>query len=213
MPAPLSSVSVGVPEKAETGSGYLAAKIGLEGQLARWVEQLANFQYKIVHRPGKLHGNADALSRLPNFGHEVGLGQEVLDSKGVLRVCAMQETPRVPPSESWDVDELGQAQRDDDDLRQIIACKKQGDCRMPEDPKLRKYAPVWDQLCIRDSRLVRIPPAHTDAASQGRVPQSPGGLADPTFSRPYLRDDGAQKSSLVLVGSLIVIPIRASPLE
>lgn len=28
MPAPLSSVSVGVPEKAETGSGYLAAKIG-----------------------------------------------------------------------------------------------------------------------------------------------------------------------------------------
>ena len=26
---------------------------GLEGQLARWVEQLANFQYKIVHRPRK----------------------------------------------------------------------------------------------------------------------------------------------------------------
>lgn len=40
---------------------------------------------------------------------------------------------------------------------------------MPEDPKLRKYAPVWDQLCIRDSRLVRIPPAHTDAASQVQV--------------------------------------------
>lgn len=40
---------------------------GLEGQLARWVEQLANFQYKIIHRPGKLHSNADALSRLPAF--------------------------------------------------------------------------------------------------------------------------------------------------
>lgn len=36
---------------------------GLEGQLARWVEQLAAFQYKIIHRPGKLHTNADALSR------------------------------------------------------------------------------------------------------------------------------------------------------
>lgn len=40
---------------------------GLEGQLARWIEQLANFQYKIVHRPGKLHSNADHLSRLPAF--------------------------------------------------------------------------------------------------------------------------------------------------
>lgn len=39
----------------------------LEGQLAHWLEQLANFQYKIVHRPGKLHSNADALSRLPAF--------------------------------------------------------------------------------------------------------------------------------------------------
>lgn len=38
---------------------------GLEGQLARWVEQLAAFQYKIIHRPGKLHTNADALSRRP----------------------------------------------------------------------------------------------------------------------------------------------------
>lgn len=40
---------------------------GLEGQLARWVEQLAAFQYKIIHRPGKLHTNADALSHRPLF--------------------------------------------------------------------------------------------------------------------------------------------------
>lgn len=47
---------------------------GLEGQLARWVEQLASFQYEIVHRPGKAHANADALSRLPAF---LGKGPEV----------------------------------------------------------------------------------------------------------------------------------------
>lgn len=38
---------------------------GLEEQLARWVEQLANFQYKIIHRAGKQHANVDALFRLP----------------------------------------------------------------------------------------------------------------------------------------------------
>ena len=36
-----------------------------EGQLARWIEALGNFEMKIEHRPGKQHSNADALSRLP----------------------------------------------------------------------------------------------------------------------------------------------------
>ena len=33
------------------------------GQVARWIERLAPFNWKIVHRPGRQHGNADALSR------------------------------------------------------------------------------------------------------------------------------------------------------
>ncbi|KAG9282328.1 hypothetical protein AMEX_G970, partial [Astyanax mexicanus] len=36
-----------------------------EGQLARWLEQLAQFDYEIEHRPGKKHVNADSLSRRP----------------------------------------------------------------------------------------------------------------------------------------------------
>lgn len=34
-----------------------------EGQLARWLEQLGHFEYEIVHRSGKLHRNADVVSR------------------------------------------------------------------------------------------------------------------------------------------------------
>ena len=34
-----------------------------EGQLAHWLEKLQEFQFTIIHRPGKAHGNADALSR------------------------------------------------------------------------------------------------------------------------------------------------------
>ena len=37
----------------------------LSGQLARWVEELGQYDFDIVHRAGKLHINADALSRLP----------------------------------------------------------------------------------------------------------------------------------------------------
>ena len=34
-----------------------------EGQLARWLEKLQEFQFTIVHHPGRAHANADALSR------------------------------------------------------------------------------------------------------------------------------------------------------
>ena len=38
----------------------------IEGQLARWIEELAVYNMEIVHRPGKGHVNADGLSRIPD---------------------------------------------------------------------------------------------------------------------------------------------------
>ena len=35
------------------------------GQNARWLEQMEEYDFQIVHRPGTQHGNADALSRRP----------------------------------------------------------------------------------------------------------------------------------------------------
>ena len=37
-----------------------------EGQLARWLEELSQYDMKLVHRQGAKHGNADALSRRPD---------------------------------------------------------------------------------------------------------------------------------------------------
>ena len=38
-----------------------------EGQLARWLETLQQYQFIIEHRSGARHGNADALSRRPCY--------------------------------------------------------------------------------------------------------------------------------------------------
>ena len=36
-----------------------------EGMMARWLHALQQFHLSIVHRPGRDHGNADGLSRVP----------------------------------------------------------------------------------------------------------------------------------------------------
>ena len=36
-----------------------------EGQVARWIQRLQEYDFDIQHRPGLKHNNADALSRLP----------------------------------------------------------------------------------------------------------------------------------------------------
>ena len=45
---------------------WLMSFKNIEGQLARWMEELAQFDMSVVHRAGKLHVNADALSRIPD---------------------------------------------------------------------------------------------------------------------------------------------------
>jgi len=42
---------------------WLCKRAEPSSQVARWLEILAEFSYRIEHRPGKKHGNADGLSR------------------------------------------------------------------------------------------------------------------------------------------------------
>ena len=43
---------------------YLINKLNLSGRLACWVLLLLEFNFIVVVRPGKSHGNADLLSKL-----------------------------------------------------------------------------------------------------------------------------------------------------
>ena len=54
-----------------------------EGQLAHWLEQLQEFDFKVIHRRGIKHINADALSRLPKAraplqGIKTGYPQQIV---------------------------------------------------------------------------------------------------------------------------------------
>ena len=38
----------------------------IEGQLSRWLEELAQFDMDIMHRHGRLHRHSDGMSRVPD---------------------------------------------------------------------------------------------------------------------------------------------------
>lgn len=83
-----------------------------EGQLARWLGRLEQFNYRIVHRPGRVHSNADSLSRRPC---EAGCSH-----------CARQDPDpvcrrlTVPANATEGNDRWREAQRIDHDLAPIV---------------------------------------------------------------------------------------------
>ena len=58
----------GIPFVVRSDHGSLCWLLNfkdLQGQLVRWSKYLGTYNFMLVHRSGKLHGNADSLSRQP----------------------------------------------------------------------------------------------------------------------------------------------------
>ena len=54
-----------------------------EGQVARWIQVLGEYDYEVVHRPGRGHGNADGLSRRPCVQCQLSEGEAEVKSPDV----------------------------------------------------------------------------------------------------------------------------------
>ena len=63
----------------------------IEGQLARWIEELHNYDMELLYRAGRDHGNAYRMSQLPDMGelcrgYKAGVKIEDLPCGGVVFV-------------------------------------------------------------------------------------------------------------------------------
>ena len=122
-----------------------------EGQLARWLERLQEFQFTIVHRPGRAHANADALSRQP--------------VRHCSKMCPDTSSPAVNAVTTFVMGyspaELQQAQAEDHVIGKLLR-SKQVNCRPSvthstgESLEYRHLLQQWDQLLIQDGLLWRI---------------------------------------------------------
>ena len=122
-----------------------------EGQLARWLEKFQEYQFSIVHRPGKKHGNADAQSRLPcqqcsRASHYDSTTVALLTSNGLT--CG------------YSSDQLRNMQLCDSYIGQVLRWKEQGE-QPPTDfvkthpVPLRRFMQQWDQLVVNKGILYR----------------------------------------------------------
>ncbi|CAC5421948.1 unnamed protein product [Mytilus coruscus] len=60
-----------------------------EGQTARWITHLSEYEFSIEHREGKLHRNADGMSRIPC--HQCGNDENNIATSAVNRqFCYVQ---------------------------------------------------------------------------------------------------------------------------
>ena len=136
-----------------------------EGQLAQWLEKLQEFHFRIVHRPGKKHTNADAMSRRPCdqcgridddplVNHpSAALGEE--SSATVSPICTEASfVGDATPAK------LRQLQLDDSSIKFVLEAKESDKRPTKEVVKakgmeVRKLIQIWDQLVVSNGILKR----------------------------------------------------------
>ena len=69
-----------------------------EGQVARWLESLAEFDYEVVQHPGKQHQNADALSRKMCKQCETQVGGEEIPLEAQLNAAEVSAKHNILPN-------------------------------------------------------------------------------------------------------------------
>ena len=116
-----------------------------EGQMARWLERLQEFDFSILHRQGKKHTNADSLSRLP------------------CRQCGREthgEVVTIATTQLSAVEDLRELQLSDPVIGPVFKSKLQN--VHPPDSELkalskstRRLYQIWNQLVIHENRLYR----------------------------------------------------------
>ncbi|KAJ8015006.1 hypothetical protein DPEC_G00021660 [Dallia pectoralis] len=127
-----------------------------EGQVARWIERLQEYNFTILHRKGEAHTNADGLSRRPCPTECSHCSRaEDRDHEAVKENEARCRALRLDQPADWATE-----QQKDQELKDVMEWVGKG--QRPEwqevavaSPGVRGLWAQWDSLSLRDGMLWR----------------------------------------------------------
>ena len=93
-----------------------------EGQIARWLERLQEYDFEVEHRPGESHCNADAMSPKPMRFHGdcPSCGQTGPLQTRVSTLAHGHAKEEVNLGNPWSANAISQAQRKDPDTGPVL---------------------------------------------------------------------------------------------
>ena len=143
-----------------------------EGQLARWLEQLQQYDFEVQHRPGAGHNNADALSRRPclyqpcrhcdRLESRDHLHEKQRESGTTDASCQAVTIENHQDVGSWTLAELRQAQTQDKNIQPVMEWLEKSDTRpswenvAPQSETTKAYWAQWDSLKLYNGVLYRL---------------------------------------------------------
>ena len=180
----LFSENKGIPERA-------AARI------TRWALLLAAYNYKLEYKPGKLNGNADALSRLPIESTDEDVTQPCVSVN-------MVELVNAPVTE----DDVREELKKDLTLSQVLRYVKEG---WPPECKDINMRPFWlrraeltvEGECILWGGRVVIPNSLTETVLKQLHEVHPGISRMKALARSYVWWPGIDKQIELVVKSCV----------
>ena len=138
-----------------------------EGQLARWITKLQEYDFSTSHRPGKQHGNADALSRrpCPQCGRSDHPFPQLPDSHPSTPLLGQEQSAPLQvasttPSNSPPTVISRETQLKDSSIGVILIAVESGH-KFPEQvlkglsPESRSLHQQWDSLQVKHGKLWR----------------------------------------------------------
>ena len=103
-----------------------------DGQIARWLEELQQYDFKVEHRPGLKHINADALSRRPCVSSGCKYCAKLEDKEELQRKDHGEYisyftagTTGTDSDWRWSQEELREAQMWDTDIQPVLQWKEE----------------------------------------------------------------------------------------
>ena len=128
------------------------------GQQARWTSLVEEFDFDIIYRAGKQHGNADALSRMPCQAD----CKQCVGKPNSGKICSIR--PRMAAQETaadkFDDQTLAAATKEDLSLCHIQKWLRENQRPQWEEirshnAEVKAYANMWDRLSLRNGVICR----------------------------------------------------------